>query len=111
MDKSRSSSKTETENTVKLDTKEISLPLASSYDKHKEEKEPTEITIRNNKLARDYQSFSTMSVSLDRDRIPRKKKNKLPETSITGNKTTQDPDTMSKEAKVGIRIESTSVYK
>ena len=37
LDKSRSSSKTETENTVKLDTKKISLPLASSDYKHMEE--------------------------------------------------------------------------
>ena len=33
LNKSRSSSKTETENTGKLDTKKISLPLASSDDK------------------------------------------------------------------------------
>ena len=34
-------------------------------------------------------------------------KKKLSETSITGNKITQDQDNMSKEAKVGIRIEGT----
>ena len=34
LDKSRSSSKTETENKVKLDTKTRSLPLASLYDKN-----------------------------------------------------------------------------
>ena len=52
LDKSGSSSKTETEKTVKLDTKKISLPLASSEDKNMEEQEPTEITINKNKLAR-----------------------------------------------------------
>ena len=41
-----------------------------------EEQEPTETTIRTNKLARDDQSCSTMTVSLDRDRTPRKKKRK-----------------------------------
>ena len=56
MGKSGSSSKTETENTVKLDTKKRSLPLASSDDKNMEEQEPTEITININKLSRDDQS-------------------------------------------------------
>ena len=47
-----------------------------------------------------------MTVSLDGDRISRKKKKKkLPETSITGNKITQYPNNMSKEAKVGSSIE------
>ena len=46
LNKSRSTLETETENTVKLDTKNISLLLASSYDKHMEEQEPTEITIK-----------------------------------------------------------------
>ena len=34
LDKSRSSSKTETENTFIIDTKKRSLPLVSSYDKN-----------------------------------------------------------------------------
>ena len=34
LDKYRSSSKTETENTLKLDTRKISLPLSSSDDKN-----------------------------------------------------------------------------
>ena len=38
-----------------------------------EEQEPTEMTIRTNKSAHDYRSCSTMTVSLDGDRIPRKK--------------------------------------
>ena len=51
-----------------------------------------------------------MNVSLDGDRIPRRKKKKKPsETSIIGNKITQDPDNMSKEAKVGIIIEGTEI--
>ena len=51
-----------------------------------------------------------MSVSLDGDRIPRKKKKqKLSETSITGNKITQDSDNMSKEEKVGSSIEGTKI--
>ena len=38
-----------------------------------------------------------MTVSLDRDRIPRKTgKKKLSETSIAGNKITQDQDNMNK---------------
>ena len=39
-----------------------------------EEQEPTEMTIKTNKSARDDRSCSTMTVSLDGDRIPRKKK-------------------------------------
>ena len=38
-----------------------------------EEQEPTEITIKTDKLARDDLSFSDMYVSLYGDRIPRKK--------------------------------------
>ena len=49
-----------------------------------------------------------MSASQDGGRIPRKKKKKkLSETSITGNKITQDPDNMSREAKFGSSIEGT----
>ena len=71
-----------------------------------EKQEPQVIKIKTNKLAHNYQSYSIMSVSLDGDRIPRKKKKrKLSETSLIGNKITQDPDNMSKEAKVGISIE------
>ena len=53
LDKSGSASKTETENKVKLDTKKISLPLASSDDKNMEDQEPTGMTIKSNKSARD----------------------------------------------------------
>ena len=65
LDKSRSSSKTEIEHPLKLDTKKGSLPLASSGDKNMEEQEPQAITIRANKLAHDDQSYSSMSVSFD----------------------------------------------
>ena len=49
-----------------------------------------------------------MSVSLDGDRIPRKKK-KLSENSLIGNKITQDPYNMNKEAKVGSSTEGTKI--
>ena len=90
---------------MKLDTKEISLPLASSKDKNMEEKEPTSMKIKTNKSAHDDRSCSTITASLDGDRIPRKKgKNKLSETSITGNRITQYQENISKEAKVGSSI-------
>ena len=95
---------------MKLDTKKISLPLASSYDKNTEEQEPTEMTIKTNKSSRDDRIFSTMTISLDRDRIPRKnKKKKLSETSTTRNKITQDQENTRKESKVGISIEGTKI--
>ena len=74
LDKSGSSSKTETKNTVKLQTKKRSLPLAILYDKNMEEQEPTEMTIKTNKSASDDQNCSTMTVALDGDSIPRKNK-------------------------------------
>ena len=40
-----------------------------------EEQEPTKMTIKTNRSAHDYRICSTMTVLLDRDRIPRKKKN------------------------------------
>ena len=49
-----------------------------------------------------------MYASLYIDHIPRKKqKNKVSETSITGNKVTQDQDETNKEEKVGSSIEVT----
>ena len=45
-----------------------------------------------------------MSVSLDIGHIHRMKKKKVSETSITGNKVTQDLDNTNKEAKVGSNI-------
>ena len=76
LDKSGSASKTETEHTVKLHTKKRYLPLASSDYKNMEEQEPTSMTIKPNKSARDDRSCSTMIVSLGGDCIPRKKKKK-----------------------------------
>ena len=70
-----------------------------------EEQEPTNMTIRTNRSAHDYRSFSTMNASLDRDRFPRKNGRKLSETLIAGNKITQYQDNISKEAKVGSSIE------
>ena len=74
MDKSGSASNTETEHTVKPDTKKGSLPLASSDDKNMEEQEPKRMMIKTNKSAHDDQSCSTITVSLDGDRIPSRKK-------------------------------------
>ena len=73
LDKFGSAPKTETEHTVKLDTKKWFLPLSSSDYKHMEEQEPTNMTIKTNKSAHYDQSCSTITASLDGDRIPRKK--------------------------------------
>ena len=54
----------------------------------------------------DDKNYLSMSASLDIGHIPRKKqKKKVSETSITGNKVTQDQDNTNKEAKVGSSIE------
>ena len=54
---------------------------------------------------------SITTVSPDGERIPRKKKKKkLSEISITGNKLTQDPDNQSKKAKVGSSIYGTKIH-
>ena len=68
------------------------------------------MTTKTNKSAHDDRSCSTMTASLAGDRIPRKKKKKkLPENSITGNKITQDQDKIGKEAKVVHIIEGTKI--
>ena len=60
------------------------------------------------KSAHDDKSYLSMSISLDIGHIPREiQKSKVLETSITGNKLTQDPDDTNKEAKVGSSIEGT----
>ena len=106
LDKSGSASKTETEITEKYTPKKETLPLASSDNKKMAGQEPKDMTIKTNKSAHYDKSCLSMSVSHDIGRIPRKKqKKKVSETSITGNKITQDQDNMSKEAKVGISIE------
>ena len=51
-----------------------------------------------------------MNVSPDGERIPgKKKKKKLSEISITGNKITQEPDNQSKKVKVGSSIDETKI--
>ena len=50
LDKSRFSSKTETENTVKPDTNKISISSASSDDIKNKNKQPKIITIKKNKF-------------------------------------------------------------
>ena len=80
MDKSRSSSRTNTEDTVIPETKTRSISSASLYDKITKEQQPKEIMIRNNKLISDNWSLSSMSVHgwskknilPDGARIPRK---------------------------------------
>ena len=62
LDKSRSSSRTETEDTVKLQNKARSISSASLDDKYTKEQQPKELMIRNNKLISDNQSVSSMSV-------------------------------------------------
>ena len=82
LDKSSSSSKTEIEDTVTLNTKKRSISSVSSYDKRIKEQQPTVITIRKNRLISDNCSLSSMSVheestttvSPDGERIPSKNK-------------------------------------
>ena len=70
--------------------------------------EPKDMRIKILKSAHDDKIYSIMSVSLDIGYIHRKKqKKKVSETSITGNKVTQDQDETNKEAKVYSSIEGT----
>ena len=62
LDKSRSSSKTETEDTVKLYTKKRSMSSDSSDDKNIKEQQPTVIKSKKNKLTRENRSLSSVSV-------------------------------------------------
>ena len=68
--------------------------------------EPKDTKIKTNRSAYDDKSCLSMYASQDIGHIPWKKK-KVSETSITGNKITQDQENMSKEAKVGSSIEGT----
>ena len=52
---------------------------------------------------------SIKTVSPDGERIPRKKKKKPSDISITGNKITQEPENQSKKAKVGSIIDETKI--
>ena len=55
----------------------------------------------------DDKIFSSMSASHEEGRIPKKQRNKVPETLVTDNKVTQDPDDMNEDDKVGSSIEGT----
>ena len=80
LDKSRCSSITETEDTVKPLDKRRSISSASLDDKQTKKQQPKEIKFRNDKLRSDNPSVSSMSVneasittvSPDKDSIPRK---------------------------------------
>ena len=62
LDKSRSSSRTEIDDTVKPQTKNISISSASLDDKYTKEQQPKVIRIRNKKCISEYRSVSSMSV-------------------------------------------------
>ena len=94
------------------------MSSASSDDKNMKEQQPTVITIIRKKLTRENQGLSSVyvlgasitTVSPDGYHIPRKKgKKKISEISITGNEITQDPDNLSKKAKVGSSIDGTKI--
>ena len=104
---------TETERSEKQDSKTRFVQLYSSNDNKLREQDPKDMSIKIPKTTRDNKSFSSMSQSPSLGHINTKKKNKVPETSITGNKVTQDPDDTNEEAKVGSNIKGTkqiSVY-
>ena len=79
LDKSKYSQRTETEDTVTLDTKSRSISSASSDGKNNKEQQPTEIRFRKNKSISDNRIVSSMyvhvanitTVSSDGERIPR----------------------------------------
>ena len=62
LDKSRSSSRTETEDTVKSQTKTRSISSASLYDKDTKEQQPKEKMIKNKNFISDNRSVSSMFV-------------------------------------------------
>ena len=82
MDNSRSSTRTETEDTVTPLNKTISISSASLSDKDTKKEQPKEIKFWNDKLTSDTHSVSSMSVywasimtvSPDKDFTPRKDK-------------------------------------
>ena len=53
--------------------------------------------------------FKCVCITIRRPYPEEEEKKKLSETSITGNKITQDPDNLSKEAKVGSSIDGTKI--
>ena len=118
LDKSRSSSRTETEDTVIPETKTQSISSASLGDKNTKEQQAKEIMIRKNKLISDNRIVSSMSVhggsttniSPDGERILRKNfKKRLSEISITGNKITQETDNQNKKTKLDSSIDETKI--
>ena len=62
LDKSRSSSRTEKEDTVKPQDKTKSISSSSLYDTDTKEQQPKIIIIRNNKLISNNQNVSSMSM-------------------------------------------------
>ena len=97
LDKSGSAQKNVTEQTEKLDNKKRSVQLSSSDDKKMAGLDPKDMRIKIHKSAHDDKIYSSMYVSLDIVHIPMKKqKKKVSETSITGNKVTQDQDDRNK---------------
>ena len=94
------------------------MSSASSDDKNMKRQQPKEIRIKTKKITLENQSLSSVyilgasitTVSLDRYRIPRKKKKKkISEISITGNKIAQDQDNLSKKEKVGSIIDGKKI--
>ena len=82
------------------------VQLSSSDDKKLAGLDPKDKRIKILKSTNDDKIYSSMSVSLWIGHIPRKGK-KTSETSIIGNKVTQDQDDTKEEAKVGSSIEWT----
>ena len=56
---------------------------------------------------RDDKILSSMSVSHEEGRIPKRQRNKVPEPFFAANKVTQDPDDMKEDDNVGSSIEVT----
>ena len=72
------------------------------------EQDPKDMKIKIPETNRDDKSFSSMSASHDKGRIPRKKpKNKVPEPLVIANKVTQDLDDMKEDDNVVSSIEGT----
>ena len=117
LDKSRSSSRTKIEDTLKPLNKTISTSPASLYNKDNKKQQPKEIKFQNAKLRSDNPSVSSMfvhgasitTVSPETDCIFCKIKRKLSEILITGNKITQEPDNPSKKSKMDISIDEKNI--
>ena len=76
-----------------------------------EEQEPINMTIKTDKSEHDDRSYSSMSASEDGGCIPRKRvKKKLSETSITGNKITQDQDNKGKNQRLVVAFKEQKIH-